>query len=167
MYPLKNVDKIIQTFASIFKQRDDWELVLVGPINNTCGKLVDDLQLQSKIKFTGEVSYMEVAQQMQQADAYIMFSQHENFPCTIIEALCCGLPVVSSNVGGIAEAVNYSNGILVEANNTDQLQSAIMSVMNDPGQFNAEKIAGEASSKYNYTTVAQQFINAYKSIINS
>ncbi len=166
MYPLKNVDKIIQTFALIDKQRDDWELVLVGPIKTEYKNLIEDLQLQSKIKFTGEVSYEEVTHQMQLANAYIMFSQHENFPCTIIEALCCGLPVISSNVGGISEALNDSNGILVEANNTKELQAAILSLMNNPAQLNEEKIAAEASSKYNYKAVAQQFMSAYRSVIN-
>ncbi len=166
MYSLKNVDKIIQTFSSIAKQRGDWELILVGPINTEYKKLVADLDLQSKIKFIGEVSYQEVARQMQQADAFILFSQHENFPCVIIEALCCGLQVVSSNVGGIAEAVDQSNGILIEANNTNQLQAAVISVMNNPANFNAEKIAAQASSKYNYTTVAQQFLNIYQDVLN-
>jgi glycosyltransferase involved in cell wall biosynthesis len=166
MYPLKNVDKIIQTFASIGKQRDDWELILVGPINTEYKKLVANLNLQSKIKFIGEVTHKEVSDQMQQSDAFIMFSRHENFPCVIIEALCCGLPVVSSNVGGIAEAVDHSNGILIEANNTDQLQTAIVSVMDNPAQFNAEKITAEASSKYNYTTVAHQFLNIYQDVLN-
>jgi glycosyltransferase involved in cell wall biosynthesis len=95
-----------------------------------------------------------------------MFSRHENFPCTIIEALCCGLPVVSSNVGGIAEAVDHSSGMLVEANNMDQLQAAILSVMNNHDPFNGEKIAANATSKYNYTTVAQQFLNIYQDVLN-
>ena len=130
MHPLKNIDKIIQAFNNISKQ-NDWELILVGPINNEYEILVEQLNLQTKIKFTREISYEDVAKQMQQADAFIMFSKHENFPCVIIEALCCGLPVVASNVGGIPEALNETNGILVEANNIDELQTAIISMMNN------------------------------------
>jgi glycosyltransferase involved in cell wall biosynthesis len=48
-------------------------------------------------------------QKCKKADAFILFSRHENFPCVVIEALCCGLPVVASNVGGIAEAVDETN----------------------------------------------------------
>lgn len=165
MYPLKNVDKIINAFESINKIRNNWELILVGPIKDEYVKLVADYHLQSNIKFIGEVSYEDVAKQMQQADALIMFSKHENFPCVIIEALCCGLPVVASNVGGIAEAVNASNGILVEANNTDQLQNAIISVMDNYAAFNNKQIAINATSKYNYHTIAQQFISVYQKIL--
>src|SRR5206468_9920728 len=121
--------------------------------------------LQSKIKFIGEIDYEDVAKQMQQADAFIMFSKHENFPCVIIEALCCGLPVVASNVGGIAEAVNESNGILVEANNMNELQNAIISMMNNINKYNAENISADAISKYNYNTVAQQFVSVYNDVL--
>ncbi len=165
MYPLKNVDSIIQTFSNISKHRNDWELILVGPIYNEYVQLVEQLNLQSKIKFVGEINYEGVAQQMQQADALVMFSKHENFPCVIIEALCCGLPVVSSNVGGVSEAVSNSNGILVEANNTNELQNAIISIMNDINNYNSEQIAKEASSKYNYQTVAGQFVSLYKEVL--
>lgn len=166
MHPLKNVDKIIQAFNNILHGKNDWELILVGPVNNEYEKLVEQLNLQSKIKFIGEISYEDVAKQMQQADALIMFSKHENFPCVIIEALCCGLPVVSSNVGGIGEAVNNSNGILVEANNISELQSAIISMMNYINNYNVEKISVEAISKYNYDTIAKQFVSIYKEVLS-
>ncbi|MEO8711730.1 MAG: glycosyltransferase [Parafilimonas sp.] len=166
MLPLKNVDKIIQTFKKISATNTDWELIICGPINKEYELLVSGLNLQAKIKFIGEVSYEQVAIEMQKADAFIMFSKHENFPCVIIEALCCGLPVVASNVGGISEAVNESNGILVEVNDTVALQNAITSLMNNSEKFNAEKIAADAVSKYNYNTVAQQFISVYKEVLN-
>lgn len=165
MYPLKNVDKIIEAFYNISKDRNDWELNLIGPINNDYEKLVEQLNLQHKIKFIGEVRYEEVANQMQNADAFIMFSKHENFPCVIIEALCCGLPVVASNVGGIAEAVNNSNGILVQSNNTHQLKEAITLMMNNINNYNSKQISTDAVSKYNYKTIAQQFINIYKEVL--
>ncbi len=166
MHPVKNVDKIIQAFKNIGAIRNDWELIICGPINKEYEQLVEQLNLQSKIKFIGSLSYEDVAKQMQQADAFILFSKHENFPCVIVEALCCGLPVVTSNVGGIREAVNESNGILVEPGNTDELQKAIISIMNNPNKFDTETISRKATSKYNYQTIANQFINIYKEVVN-
>lgn len=163
--PLKNVDKIIKAFKNISTIRNDWELIIAGPTNKEYEILAEQLNLQANIKFIGEISYEEVATEMQQADTFVMFSKHENFPCVIIEALCCGLPVVASNVGGIAEAVNDSNGILVEANNTNQLQEAIISMMDNLSQFSGKKISENAISKYNYQTIAQQFINVYNEVV--
>jgi glycosyltransferase involved in cell wall biosynthesis len=166
MLPLKNVDKIIDAFKNISSKRNNWELVICGPVNEAYLKLVESLNLQSNIKFTGEVSYAAVAQQMQQSDAFIMFSKHENFPCVIIEALCCGLPVVASAVGGIAEAVNAPNGILVKQGDGVALQQAILSIMDNPAQFDRPKIAAAAQSTYNYQTIANRFIDAYNEIIH-
>ena len=167
MHPVKNVDRIIETFNCILKERNDWELIICGPLNKEYEQLVSQLNLQTKIKFTGEISYEEVAKQMQQADAFILFSRKENFPCVIIEALCCGIPVVTSNIGGTAEAVNELNGILVEPNNRDELQSAIISMMNNINKYNPEKISADAISKYNYNTVAQQFVDIYKDVLSN
>ena len=165
MHPLKNVDKIIEVFNKVSTEKNNWELIICGPINKECEQLVEKLNLQTKIKFTGEISYENVAKQMQQADAFVLFSKHENFPCVIVEALCCGLPVAASHVGGIAEAVNETNGILVEANNTDALQNAILSMMDNANIYNPKQIAAEASSKYNYQTIAQRFVSAYNDVL--
>ncbi len=167
MSPLKNVDKIIQVFSNILSISDDWELIICGAINEQYRQLVTQLNLYSKIKFSGEVSYVQVAQEMQQADALLMFSKHENFPCVIIEALCCGLPVIASNVGGISEAVDETNGILAESDNTVELQNAIISIMNNINNYDFQKIAEEASLKYNYSTIAQQFVDMYKSVLTN
>jgi glycosyltransferase involved in cell wall biosynthesis len=94
MYPLKNVDKIIRAFNELRHIKKEWELIICGPVNKQYEQLVEQLHLQSKIKFTGEISYEQVAAEMQNANAFILFSKHENFPCVVIEALCCGLPVV-------------------------------------------------------------------------
>ena len=166
MQPLKNVDKIIGAFKNISDVHDDFELIICGPVNKQYEQLVQQLNLQSKIIFIGEINYEDVAQQMQQADAFIMFSKHENFPCVIIEALCCGLPVIASNVGGIAEAVNQTNGILVQPNDTNALEEAILSMMHNIKNYNKVKLAADAASKYNYTTIAEQFISVYEQVIN-
>ncbi|HEX5151402.1 MAG TPA: glycosyltransferase [Parafilimonas sp.] len=165
MYPLKNVDKIIRAFNELPPIKKEWELIICGPVNKEYEQLVKQLQLQSKIKFTGEISYEQVAAEMQKADAFILFSRHENFPCVVIEALCCGLRVVASNVGGIPEAVNETNGILVEPENVSALQNAITTIMQYPTKYSNKNISEAAISKYNYQVIAKQFIAAYDDVL--
>jgi len=165
MYPLKNVDKIIRAFNELPPIKKEWELIICGPVNKQYEQLVEQLNLPSKIKFTGEISYEEVAAEMQKADAFILFSKHENFPCVVIEALCCGLPVVASNVGGIPEAVDETNGVLVEPENVSALQNAVTTVMQNPNKYSNENISKDAVSKYNYQVVAKKFITAYNEVL--
>lgn len=166
LYPLKNVEKIIDVFEQLLQKRNDWELVIVGGNNASLKRLVREKKLQQKIIFTGEIDYASVAKQMQQSSALVMFSKHENFPCTIIEALSCGLTVVASNVGGISEAVNDSNGILVESENKMALQSAIENMMCNYQQYNKSAIAADAILKYGEDTIGYQFVQLYRKILD-
>ncbi len=81
--------------------------------------------------------------------------------------MCCGLPIVASDVGGISEAVNDTNGILVEANNIKNLQDAIISIMNNQMKFDHEKISADAIAKYNYQHIAKQFISTYNEVLTT
>ncbi|MEI9946542.1 MAG: glycosyltransferase [Chitinophagaceae bacterium] len=88
----KNSSGILETTAKLTRQRNDFELVIVGPASEQFKRKAMSLGLATVIKFTGEIPYTEVAKQMQEAAVLILFSRYENFPCVIVEALCCGLP---------------------------------------------------------------------------
>ena len=135
------------------KQRQDFELVIVGPAYDELKEKVIESGLESFVKFTGEISYPEVALQLQQASAFVLFSRYENFPCAMIEALCCGLPVIAADTGGIREAVNEKNGILVESENEEQLLKAMNRMMDQYDQFDRKKISADAVQHYSYETI--------------
>lgn len=161
LVPLKNPEKIIEAFHQLSKHRNDWELVICGPVPEHITQIVSSLNLNAKIKFTGEVAYEKVAAEMQQSDAFVLFSKHENFPCVIAEALCCGLPVVSSDVGGVAEAVNALNGILIEKAKEPLLTKALNNLMNTIDNYKPINISADAISKYSHAVIAKQFITLY------
>lgn len=161
----KNIYGIINAFTELNKQHTDWELIMVGPCKEEQKQKVVEAGLADKIIFIGEVDYKEVAEQMQQANAFVLFSRHENFPCVIEEALCCGLPVVTSNAGGIAEAINETNGLLVDIENTQALTIAMLSLMNHYADYNRAAIAKAAIALYNKETIAQQIVELYKQIV--
>ena len=165
LIPLKNVEGIIEAFKNLSVSNTNWELILCGPLNTSLQQLVISYGLQQQIKFTGELSYEMVAKQMQQADAFVLFSKHENFPCVIIEALCCGLPVVATNVGGVSEAVNNSNGLLVEPGDIAALEKALKAVMQKISDYSPVAISSSATKKYNYHAIAQQFLLQYKNVL--
>ena len=113
----------------------------------------------------GEIAYEKVAEELKKADALFIYSKSETFSCVTAEALCCGLPVVSSGVGAIPELVNDTNGILAEPENAAALAKAMLSLKNNYGQFNRKEIAKRAAAKYNYPIVAQQLLSVYQKVL--
>ena len=126
-----------------------------------------DLKIDKLIRFTGEIPYREVARQMQQASAFVLFSRYENFPCVVVEALCCGLPVIAADTGGTREAINPSNGVLVTSENDEQLASAMQTMMQGYEKYERRKIAEDAAALYNFDRIGEEFLKVYRQVNHS
>lgn len=109
----------------------------------------------------------EIAQLMQAADCFVLFSHFENQPCVILEALCCGTPVISSNVGGIAEELDTHNGILVEPGNHSAFVNALSLMANRGNQYVRKDIAKEAHEKYSMPAIGQQLTTLYTNALRA
>jgi len=162
----KNIDGMLRSFLQLKRKREDFELVIVGPASTELKEQIKESGLASLVVFAGEISYPEVALQMQQASVLVLFSRYENFPCVVIEALSCGVPVIAADTGGIREAVNETNGILVQSENEEELTNALNRVMNEYDKFDREKIADDAGRLYSYDAIGKQFYDLYNEIIN-
>lgn len=167
MYPLKNVDGILNALTLLNQTNRNWKMQFIGPATDEYKQLSKALGLDKQVQWSGTLPYTEVAKQMQKADALVHFSHYENLPCVINEALCCGIPVISSDVGGIAELINETNGILVEKNNTKQLAEALNNFLQNPDRFNKTNISSEASAIFNYSAIGKQILDLYKEVLSN
>ena len=160
----KNVEAILENFAIVQKSFPDIELVLVGLIDNKLVRIVENMGLLNKaVFFCGEIAYKKVATEFQNSNALVLFSLFENQPCVIIEALCCGVPVISSPVGGIPEIITPANGILT---NDCSLADAMKLMIKDYRLFDPEKISEDARSKFSYSVVGKMFYDIYNSALS-
>ena len=98
---------------------------------------------------------------MQQSDAFLLFSRFENQPCVVLESLCCGLPVISTKVGGIGELIDESNGILIESGDVNGLVWAMQRMMDDHSKYERATIAAKASAAFNYQAVGKRIADLY------
>ena len=163
----KNIRGILNATEKLYQKRKDFELYLAGNASSEIIQWTKDHGLYNTcIFYTGLISYEEVAQNFRKADALIMFSRYENLPCVILEALCSGLPVISTDVGGIREVINEENGILIESENENQLIDAMNYLLDNLEKYKKEKIASSAKEKFNYTIVGNQFNEAYKKVLS-
>lgn len=159
----KNVEGILNAFEKWSGIHSNAHLTMIGPASEAIIKRVTDSSILSKsVTITGALTYEQVADHMRQAQALIMFSRYENQPCVILEALCCGLPVISTDVGGIKEVINNTNGILVRSEDENALYKAIVTMVNNYNKFDSARVASEARQCYSYQATGQHILNCYK-----
>ena len=164
----KNAEGILQACVLLKDRGYDFDLLMVGNEDFKLKIFAEENGLLNKIVFfMPAVSYATVAQQMQQSSALVLFSRFENLPCVVLEALCCGLPVISSRVGGLAEVVNETNGILVDSESIDELVNAMQAMMNNYVLYNKISIAKKAIDTFNYDTIGSQYSTIYNTTLSN
>jgi glycosyltransferase involved in cell wall biosynthesis len=95
--------------------------------------LVGKMKLQDRVDFTGFVSQEEKLCCLRRAHVAVFPSAKEGWGLTVIEANCCGTPVVASDSDGLRDSViNGETGILVEHNNPEKLADALETVLKSP-----------------------------------
>jgi glycosyltransferase involved in cell wall biosynthesis len=165
LYP-KNVEGIIHVFIKMFQKGVDVELTLVGPPNPVINNLLtEEVKATGRIRITGEIPHDQVAQELRNADALVMFSYYENMPCVILEALCSGVPVVATRVGGIPEAIDSELGILVEAGNEGQLMEGMEKLLENINFYKNNLRKRNASGLYSYESVGKQILQVYEEVL--
>ncbi len=133
-------------------QSSEWELELIGggPNENATRCLAERLGLGRRILFAGQAA--NVAERLAQSQVFILASRSEGFPRSILEAMRAGLPVVASDVGGVAEAVRHAEtGFVVPRNDVPALTEALRRLIVDPDLRGRMGQAGRRRYESNFT----------------
>lgn len=129
--PQKAHARLLRALKSL--ERDDWDLELIGGGEGrlSCESLVTRLGLVDQVRFSGEVN--DVGDRLACADAYVLATNWEGLPRSIIEAMRAGLPVVANDVGGVRELVaDGENGYLVARDDERGLAAKLSALIEDP-----------------------------------
>ncbi len=163
----KNTDSMLYVIEKVMNNIDnDCTLKLIGPHHQEIIEIIEDsTALNFNTTLTGNIPYIEVAKYLQNASALVLYSRYENLPCVILEALCAGIPVISTSVGGIAEVINDRNGILIESEDKIALQNALKFMADNISTYNKNDISTDAINKYSYEAIGKKYQNAYNAIL--
>jgi glycosyltransferase involved in cell wall biosynthesis len=115
-------------------QYPDATLTMVGPEKDgsmhQCKQLAADLGIQDKIRFPGKLEKADWHTLAASHDIFINTSRFDNMPVSIVEAMALGLPVVTTNVGGLSYLIeNGFDGILIRQNDEASMVDAINDVI--------------------------------------
>lgn len=164
----KNISGLIETIASLGQKRNDFSLDLIGQGKDHAKMVTLAKQLgiyDELVFFRGEFEGQELGDKIRSYDLMVLFSNYENLPVVIIEGFCCGLPVISSDVGGIKEIVNEENGLLVAKGDKKGLEDAMVHMIENIQTYDRSAIANFGSSNYSRSAVTAFLDNMYSEVL--
>jgi glycosyltransferase involved in cell wall biosynthesis len=120
----------LKVLAILKEKYDKVYLYMVGPDNNNMMRELMDFvklnSLENNIEFTGRLSLQAWTTLSEKANVFINTTNVDNTPVSVLEAMTLGLPVVSTNVGGVPYIIDHKiNGLLCEQNNEHDMASKI------------------------------------------
>jgi glycosyltransferase involved in cell wall biosynthesis len=158
----KNIHLLLNGFKRFLTSHPHSELHIV-----TDGDLdfyretIKELNIAGKIINHGRLDVTGVAATLKSCDFFILTSNFENLPCVLIEAIACGVPVISTDVGGVTEIVNLNNGMVVPPDNLDELVKAMEQMAVKFKMYDKNQMHLEAMEKYSYEAIGQQLAGIY------
>ena len=158
------VDRVLRAFAIVQKRIPEAELIVAGdgPERFALEQLASELCLKNT-QFTGRVGHDRVVELYDSADVFLNGSEIDNQPLSILEAFACGLPVVTTDAGGIPDMVTHERTALVVSRGAhEHLAASALRLIDDPAL--AQRIiqqGREECRKYEWEAVRDQWLNAY------
>lgn len=162
--PQKNVEGIIKAVASLYRERKDFELHIMGdgprrPFLEGVAK--EEGILKKVVFFHGMVDEEEKRMFLSSSDVFVLNSFVEGFSIATAEALWCGVPCVVTRCGGPEDFVDEKCGIFVQPGNDEELKNAIAFVLDNLENYDRERIADEIRSRFNPVKVAELLVEIY------
>src|SRR5205823_4711443 len=133
-----NPEMAITMFSRVVDAIPDASMTMVGPDKGdgtfqATKKMAKDLGLLERISFPGAIPKEDVPKVMAQHDVFVNTTNVDNTPVSVVEAMACGLPVVSTNVGGIPYLVeDGESALLTPPANAEAMSDAVVRLMHEP-----------------------------------
>lgn len=153
---VKAIDEIIRAVA-LLKEEVNLTIVGDGEEKEFLFELVEEKNIKKNVKFVGMKKPDEVKEYMKKSDILVMNSVVEGKPMTIIEAISCAMPIISTPVGGIPEIISEKDCIEYTDGTKESILNAIKNVEKNYKEYS--KNALELSKRYDHMTVNEKIWN--------
>lgn len=160
----KNICGILRVVKRLSEKRNDFRLTVigVGPDFEKVRRYAGELELlDGRVEFVGEQPPSEVNRFFSVSDAFVLFSNYENAPVVISESLATGTPVISTDVGGIPDMIDATNGCLVKSGDEEALYEAMSWMIDHRPEFDSDLISRSARC-YSYGEVGDFLLSVYR-----
>jgi glycosyltransferase involved in cell wall biosynthesis len=167
----KGLPTLLEAMHLIVQKKPDTLLTIIGdgPIPQYQQRC-ENLGIAKQVHFVGFQQPDAIARYHRESQVFVLPSENENSPNAVAEAMVSGIPVVTTNVGGIPSMVeNEKTGLLVPPNSPDQLAAAVLRLLDD---FPLRQQLGSnaqtvARSRHEPKHIADATMQAYREILRT
>ena len=163
--PVKRIQDVIKTFA-IVREKINVKLLLIGdgPERSNLESLCRELKLCDDIRFVGKTESIEEALSL--SDLFMMPSEKESFGLAALEAMACGVPVLSSNIGGLPELnIHGKTGFLTEVGDVEQMAKYALEILDDKNITSFKENALKRAMEFSENKVLPAYEKLYQKVL--
>ncbi len=114
---IKNHSLLLRSLAKINNSNFSLQIIGTGPLLDALKSEAKDLQIDSKVNFTGVISREDVYSELAESDLFISTSTLEGLPLSVLEALACGCPVILSDIPAHREILDQQGCVQIVGSN--------------------------------------------------
>lgn len=167
--PVKRVPDTIRIFDLVRKEVPS-KLLLVGdgPERSECERLCRQLNLCDEVKFLGKQDGL--VEILNSADLFLIPSQSESFGLAALEAMACGLPVISSSVGGLPELVKHNeSGFIAEIGDVERMAKYAIDLLTNEKKYTlfSKNARERAVQQFDVSKVVPMYEKHYQNILEN
>jgi len=154
---------LLKAFASQFGAEDNVQLRIggEGPLRRQLEALVVELGMRRKVVFLGFLDRARVCAEMEMCDTFVLPSHYETFGVVLIEALACGMPVISTACKGPECIVHDENGVLVQPGDISALAEAMVTIRLRIDRYDKKRIREDCLARFGQQAVVTKLLAVY------
>jgi L-malate glycosyltransferase len=160
-----DIPTALRAFAAIRNRYPNASLSVAGsgPLRNELERLAESLHIAEAMRFTGRLDNEQLPELYRSADLMLNPSTVDNMPISVLEALASGIPVVSTDVGGVPFLVEQGvTALLVPPRSPAEMATAALRILGDPALAARLRAAGlDAAKRHAWTQVRGQLFSVY------
>ena len=162
--PLKGLDYLLKALSDLAEVYSDISLSIIGEQKKGghTERLIKKLNLEKRVNFFSNLTQEELRKTYCEAELAIIPSLYEGFGFAAIEAMACGVPLISSSGGALPEVIK-DTGIIIPPKNVKEIYNSVDFLLSSPKSAKelAEKGLQRANSKFSWTAIAKQLEKVY------
>ena len=162
--PLKGLDYLLEALSDLIKLYPDISLSIIGEQKKGghTERLLKKLNLEKRVNFFSNLSQEDLRKTYCEAEIAVIPSLYEGFGFAAIEAMACGVPLISTSGGALPEVIK-DTGIIIPPKNSKEIYNSIDFLFSSPDKAKelSEKALNRARSKFSWETIAKKLEKVY------